>query len=196
MRVIAGIAKRTPLKTPPGLDTRPTTDRIKETLFNMLQYELADCRFLDLFAGSGGIGIEALSRGAAECVFVEQNPVAAACVRDNLRAARLENRGTVIQRDALSALKQLEGKGRFDLVFMDPPYDRLLERQMLEYLAGSELIDRESTLIVEARLDTDFSYLDGMGYTIEKEKRYKTNKHLFLYRSGGKDDGSGLSGEL
>ncbi len=71
MRVIAGSARRISLKTPKGLDTRPTTDRIKETLFNMLQYDLADCSFLDLFAGSGGIGIEALSRGAAKCVFVE-----------------------------------------------------------------------------------------------------------------------------
>ena len=73
MRVIAGSARRISLKTLEGLETRPTTDRIKETLFNILQYNLADCWFLDLFAGSGGIGIEALSRGAAGCVFVEQN---------------------------------------------------------------------------------------------------------------------------
>ena len=74
MRVIAGKARRVPLKTLEGMETRPTQDRIKETLFNMLQYDLADCCFLDLFAGSGGIGIEALSRGAGFAVFVEQNP--------------------------------------------------------------------------------------------------------------------------
>ena len=82
MRVIAGSARRLSLKTIEGLDTRPTTDRIKETLFNMLQNEIPGCRFLDLFAGSGGIGIEALSRGAREAVFVENNPKAISCIQD------------------------------------------------------------------------------------------------------------------
>ena len=91
MRVIAGKARRVPLKTLEGMDTRPTQDRIKETLFNMLQYDLADCCFLDLFAGSGGIGIEALSRGAGFAVFVEQNPKAAEIIRENLKATKLED---------------------------------------------------------------------------------------------------------
>ena len=82
MRVIAGKARRLPLKTVPGLETRPTTDRIKETLFNMLQNEIADSRFLDLFAGSGGIGIEALSRGAGMSVFVENIRGTAGCIRE------------------------------------------------------------------------------------------------------------------
>ena len=84
MRVIAGKARRLALKTVPGMETRPTTDRIKETLFNILQPEIPDCRFLDLFSGSGGIGIEALSRGAESAVFVEKNPKACACIRENL----------------------------------------------------------------------------------------------------------------
>ena len=84
MRVIAGTARRLNLKTVPGMETRPTTDRIKETLFNILQPEMTDCRFLDLFSGSGGIGIEALSRGAAYAVFAEKNPKACSCIRDNL----------------------------------------------------------------------------------------------------------------
>ena len=88
MRVIAGTAKRLVLKTMEGMDTRPTTDRIKETLFNMLAPDLYGCSFLDLFAGSGGIGIEALSRGAKEAVFVEKNPKAAACIRENLMHTR------------------------------------------------------------------------------------------------------------
>ena len=90
MRVIAGSARRTQLKTLEGMNTRPTQDRIKETLFNMLQYDLADCTFLDLFAGSGGIGIEALSRGAGQAVFVEQNESAIQIVRENLKATKLE----------------------------------------------------------------------------------------------------------
>ena len=90
MRVIAGSARRTVLKTPEGLDTRPTTDRIKETLFNILQPRLIQSAFLDCFAGSGAIGIEALSRGASEAVLIENDPRALACIRDNLKAARLE----------------------------------------------------------------------------------------------------------
>ena len=182
MRVIAGSAKRILLKTPKGLATRPTTDRIKETLFNMLQYNLADCCFLDLFAGSGGIGIEALSRGAARCVFVDQSREAAECVRENLQAARLADRGTVMHCDAVAALGRLEGKHCFDYVFMDPPYGMLLEKQVLAYLADSGLIRRESTLIMENRLEEDVSYLEPMGYIADREKLYKSNKHIFVHR--------------
>lgn len=183
MRVIAGTARRTQLKTLEGSDTRPTTDRLKETLFNMLQYQLADCCFLDLFGGSGGIGIEALSRGAAFCVFAEQNPAAAACIRDNLKATRLEERALVMNCDALTALKRLEGKEyRFDYIFMDPPYDKELERQMLQYLTNSSLIDKQSTVIIEASLDTSFDYLESIGFVMEKNKKYKTNRHVFVYR--------------
>ncbi|WP_432630607.1 16S rRNA (guanine(966)-N(2))-methyltransferase RsmD [Brotaphodocola sp.] len=182
MRVIAGSARRVSLKTLDGMNTRPTQDRIKETLFNMLQYDLADCTFLDLFAGSGGIGIEALSRGAKTAVFVEQNADAVQIVRENLKATRLEDRAVVMHTDALTALKRLEGKYRFDYIFMDPPYNHELERQMLEYLAGSTLIDKQSTIIIEASLETSFDYLESLGFVLEKNKTYKTNKHLFVYR--------------
>ncbi len=182
MRVIAGSARRTPLKTIEGMDTRPTTDRIKETLFNMLQHDLADCCFLDLFAGSGAIGIEALSRGAAQAVFVEQSDKALACVRENLKAARLEERAVVMHCDALSALRRLEGKYRFDYIFMDPPYGHELERQMLTYLKDSSLIDKQSTIIIEASLETGFDYLGELGFILEKNKKYKTNRHVFVYR--------------
>lgn len=183
MRVIAGTARRIQLKTLEGLDTRPTTDRLKETLFNMLQYDLADCCFLDLFGGSGGIGIEALSRGAAFCVFVEQNPAAVACIRENLKNTKLEEKALVMNCDALTALKRLEGKEyRFDYIFMDPPYEKGLERQMLEYLAHSGLIDEESMVVIEASLGTSFDYLESLGYTMKKNKEYKTNKHVFIMR--------------
>ncbi|MCI9184684.1 MAG: 16S rRNA (guanine(966)-N(2))-methyltransferase RsmD [Lachnospiraceae bacterium] len=183
MRVIAGSAKRISLKTIDGLETRPTTDRIKETLFNMLQYDLADSRFLDLFAGSGGIGIEALSRGASQCVFVEKNRGAVDCIRQNLAATRLEAQAVVMHCDVMTALKRLEGKYQFDFVFLDPPYGQLWERQVLEYLAASPLIGRHSTVVVEASLDTPFSYLGALGFAKEREKVYKTNKHLFVHRN-------------
>lgn len=182
MRVIAGSARRITLKTPEGMDTRPTQDRIKETLFNMLQYELADCVFLDLFAGSGAIGIEALSRGAKQAVFVEQDEKAVRIIRENLKAVRLEDRAVVMQCDALTALRRMEGNYRFDFIFMDPPYDHGLEQQMLSCLTGSDLIDRESTVIVEASLKTSFDYLGSIGFILEKSKDYKTNRHVFLYR--------------
>mgnify|MGYP000095247704 CR=1 FL=1 len=181
MRVIAGKARRLLLKTIEGQDTRPTTDRIKETLFNMIHEELPDCCFLDLFSGSGAIGIEALSRGAKKAVFIEQNPKAVECIRDNLKFTRLEEDAIVMNCDVLTGLSRLEGKNYvLDLVFMDPPYDMEWEKKVLKYLSGSSLIGEHSILIIEASLSTSFDYLENMGYTIIKEKKYKTNKHIFI----------------
>ena len=182
MRVIAGKARRLPLKTLPGADTRPTTDRIKETLFNILQPELLDCRFLDLFSGSGAIGIEALSRGARKAVFVEKNPKACACIRENLAFTKLAPGAQVMNMGVLQALRSLEGDGPFDCIFMDPPYGMELERSALEYLSGSALADKNTLIIVEAELHTDFSYVEEMGYELTRSKEYKTNKHVFLHK--------------
>ncbi len=184
MRVIAGSAKRLRLKTLEGMDTRPTTDRIKETLFNMIGPGMYDCIFLDLFSGSGGIGIEALSRGAREAVFVENNPKAMAVIRENLKFTRLEQRAVTVTRDVMAALYQMEGEKVFDFIFMDPPYDRGLERKVLEYLAGSELVYEDTVIIVEASKDTDLSYAEDLGFDIVREKVYKTNKHVFLEKAG------------
>lgn len=182
MRVIAGRARSLPLKTPPGLDTRPTTDRIKETLFNILNPYLTGCCFLDLFAGSGGIGIEAISRGAREAVFVEKSKKAAAVIRQNLHFAKMEQEGQLLCMDVFAALLQLEAADRpcFDVVFMDPPYEKQFEQKVLKALCDSRLISPDTLLVVEAALGTDFSYLESMGYELEKIKKYKTNVHLFL----------------
>ena len=115
------------LKTLEGMDTRPTTDRIKETLFNIISPSIFDSIFLDLFSGSGGIGIEALSRGAREAVFVENNPKAMACIKENLKFTRLEAKAATMTTDVMDALYRLEGEKVFDFIFMDPPYDRGLE---------------------------------------------------------------------
>ena len=131
MRVIAGTARSMPLRCIEGLDTRPTTDRIKETLFNMLQREIPGCRFLDLFGGSGAIGIEALSRGADFAAFAENNKKAYECILDNLAFTRLADRSRVFFMDALGALRVMEGDGPFDLIFLDPPYGRGMEREVL-----------------------------------------------------------------
>lgn len=184
MRVIAGKARSLRLKTIEGMDTRPTTDRIKETLFNMLQPYMADCRFLDLFAGSGAIGIEALSRGADCCVFVEQQRKAAECIRDNLKFTRLDGQARVMVMDAVSAIRKLDGGEPFQCIFMDPPYRKNLELDVLEALQGTSLIDEDTLIIVEASLDTTWEQVETMGYQIVKEKRYKTNQHLFLKKGG------------
>ena len=184
MRVIAGSARSLRLKTLDGMDTRPTTDRIKETLFNIISPSIFDSIFLDLFSGSGGIGIEALSRGAKEAVFVENNPKAMACIKENVKFTRLASRAMTVTTDVMDALYRLEGDKIFDFIFMDPPYDRGLERKVLEYLSDSRLVYEDTVIIVEASRDTDFSYVDDLGLTVIREKVYKTNKHVFIEKAG------------
>ncbi len=177
MRVIAGSARRLLLKTVPGMDTRPTTDRIKETLFNMLQTEIPGCYFLDLFPAAAPL---ALSRGADKAVFIENNPDAVNCIRENLASTRLEENALVMGNDVIAGLKRLEGHNyRFDVVFMDPPYHQGLEQKVLEYLAASPMVTEDTLIIMEAALDTDFDWLEQAGYHLLKNKEYKTNKHVF-----------------
>ncbi|MGN0294990.1 MAG: 16S rRNA (guanine(966)-N(2))-methyltransferase RsmD [Lachnospiraceae bacterium] len=181
MRVIAGSARSIPLKTLEGLDTRPTQDRIKETLFNILQCDIPGCRFLDLFAGSGAIGIEAASRGAAQVVFMENNPKAAEIIRLNLKNTHLEDKAVLYQGDLLGLLPGLASREKvFDLIFMDPPYNHEYEKQVLSILHNSSLADEYTLIIVEASLNTKTDYLSDMGYELVREKKYKTNKHIFI----------------
>ena len=179
MRVIAGEARSLPLKCPDGMDTRPTTDRIKETLFNMLQTAVPGSVFVDLFAGSGAIGIEALSRGARKAYFAENSATAVRCIEDNLKFTKLSDKGIVLKQDAVSALNSIFEK-EADIIFMDPPYGQELEKQVLSVLKGFRYVQKDTLIIVEALLDTDFSYAESLGYRILKEKKYKTNKHVFL----------------
>jgi 16S rRNA (guanine(966)-N(2))-methyltransferase RsmD len=182
MRVIAGKARHLKLKTIEGLGTRPTTDRIKETLFNVLAFDLPGASFLDLFAGSGGIGIEALSRGAKESVFVENNRKACACIKDNLSHTHLADQAELIDKDVMWALSQLEAKNKsFDIIFMDPPYGKQWEHKVLTKLADSPLCHEDTLIIVESDLDTEFPYLEDLGLEIQKEKIYKSNKHTFIH---------------
>lgn len=179
MRVIAGTVRSLPLKTPAGMDTRPTTDRIKETLFNVLQADVPDSVFVDLFSGSGGIGIEALSRGARKAYFVDSAAVCAGCITENLLFTRLSDKGVLLKQDVLSALHSIYEK-HVDIIFMDPPYDQGFERQVLEQLRGMKYVDEDTLIVVEASIQTDFSYLDELGFEMVKEKKYKTNKHIFV----------------
>ncbi len=180
MRIIAGTARSLPLKTIPGMETRPTTDRIKETLFNILNPYLLDCQFLDLFAGSGQIGLEAVSRGASKAVFVENNKKAAACIEENINFTKFTDNCTLLVRDAVTAIYQMEGREPFDLVFLDPPYGKGLEADVLQALAAASLLHKDSLIVVETSLDTDLSYTQEWGYQITREKTYKKNQHIFL----------------
>lgn len=181
MRVIAGSARRLSLKTVEGLDTRPTTDRIKETLFNMINDKVCESNFLDLYSGSGAIGIEALSRGASSCYFVENNISAVKCIEENLKNTRLEKNAIVIRHDVNSSLSKLSDTGSvFSIVFMDPPYQKQLEEETLKNLVKYKLINQETLIIVEADKMTDFGFISSIGLKIIKEKIYKTNKHVFI----------------
>ena len=178
MRVIAGTARSLRLKTPDGIDTRPTTDRIKETLFNMLQPDLPDAVFIDLYSGSGGIGIEALSRGAGHAYFVENNKNALACITENLQFTKFTDRATVLKQDVLSALQGIREK-EADIIFMDPPYNHDYEREVLRLLSSAPYVTERTLIVVESSLECDFSYLEQVGFVLIKDKRYKTNKHVF-----------------
>lgn len=200
MRVIAGSARRLQLKAPAGYETRPTSDKTKETLFNVLMPYVYDSVFLDLFSGSGGIGIEALSRGAKKAVFVEKSRPALKCIEENLIKTKFVDKAQVFSMDVMSALRQMEERYQFDLLFMDPPFGKELEKEVLFYLQTSGLIHEDTLIIVEASNETDFDYVPKMlGMDIVKCKRYKTNSHLFIQKrqgEGGTNEVSDLSGQL
>lgn len=183
MRVIAGTARSLKLETPPGLDVRPTTDRIKETLFNIINNHLYGCDFLDLFSGSGAIGIEALSRGADTAAFVDNSAVSLEYVRKNLEHTHLAGKAEVIRSDAVSAIKRLASQNRsFDIIFMDPPYDHELEKAALQAVSECNILKENGIVIIEALENTDFAYVEDMDFDLYRTKSYGSNKHVFLER--------------
>lgn len=150
MRVIAGSAKGRPLKTVKGRDIRPTADRVKESLFNVLGARVAGATFLDLFAGSGNVGLEALSRGARLCVFVELMTPHLKVVEENLRTTGLLERAELLRRDARSAAADLGNRERcFDLIFVDPPYGQNLIPPILAEVAAHQLLAADGWVIAE-----------------------------------------------
>ena len=153
MRVIAGDARGRQLVAPKSLRVRPTADRVKEALFSMLLSrlgEFTDMRVLDIFAGTGNLGIEALSRGASYAVFIDSHPESAAVIRKNLEITRYSDQSKVVLQDAAGALKWLaRGETPFHLVFLDPPYQEGHTEKVLEILSTSRLIDEGTTIVAE-----------------------------------------------
>ena len=180
MRVIAGSCRSLPLEAVPGMGTRPTTDRIKETQFNVIQLRVPGSNFLDLFAGSGAIGIEALSRGARHAWFVDSDRKAVEVIRRNLAFTKLAGQADVLHAQAADAVRRLADVPVMDIVFLDPPYDRGLERETLAVLKDAACTGPDTLYILEASKENELSWLEESGFYPVREKIYKTNKHVFL----------------
>ena len=150
MRVITGTARGRRLKTPDGMDIRPTTDNVKESVFNILQFDIEGRRVLDLFAGTGQLGIECLSRGAREVIFIDQSRDAVKIIKENLKTCGFT--APVLQQDALAYLGAC---GKFDLIFVDPPYDAELYAPVLEKINSIDILSDGGIILCEARREKD-----------------------------------------
>jgi len=161
MRVIAGIYRSRILKSLKGMSLRPTSDRLRETLFNVLGHDLSGTRFVDVFAGTGAIGIEALSRGASEVVFIENHAPAATLIRRNLESLQITTGATVTTADALAGLEKLARKHRsdgitYDYVYLDPPYAEQGEySRVLRFLGAANFLSQDGAVIAEHRRSFD-----------------------------------------
>lgn len=176
MRVITGTARGCRLTTLAGVDTRPTTDKVKEGLFSAIQFDIEGRRVLDLYAGSGQLGIEALSRGASGCVFVDRNPEATAIIKQNLQKTVLMTKAQVVATDALSFLDR--PKDRFDLVFIDPPYASGMLLPALKKVA--DLVNDGGIIVCES--DEDAILPDKVDrFTLDRVRSYGRVR-VWIYR--------------
>lgn len=164
MRVITGTARGRRLRTPENYDIRPTTDNVKESVFNIIQFDIEGRRVLDLFAGTGQLGIECLSRGAAEAVFIDENTAAVKIVKENLKTCGFT--AAVLQLDALSYLRHC---GKFDLIFVDPPYDSRLYESVLETINSVDILSDGGIILCESRREKS---LPDMRAPYRKKKEY------------------------
>lgn len=173
MRIIAGTAKKRLLKVPPGWKGRPTADRIKESLFNILGDSVIDANFLDLFAGTGNIGIEALSRGAQKAVFVEKDSRAAGAILRNLKTCGLDTGAGVMARDVFRALDELAGRepGQFSIVFLDPPYEQGFEIPVIRKVLELDLVAPGGLIVAESSKRTELPPVI-MGFSLARQERY------------------------
>lgn len=178
MRVISGKARGIQLKTPDGMLTRPTADRVKEALFSIIHFDIPGARVLDLFGGTGQLGIEALSRGAKSAVFVDAREEACKLIRENLKRTKLEGEGRVIRSDYLDYLSRC--KESFNLIFLDPPYAEVFLENALNRITEIDILQSGGIIVAERPLGKELP-LEIDGYT--RSKDYKYGKILLtLYR--------------
>jgi 16S rRNA (guanine(966)-N(2))-methyltransferase RsmD len=180
MRVITGTAKGKHLKELPGMDTRPTTDRVKEGLFNVIQFDIEGRKILDLFAGTGQLGIECLSRGAAFCDFVDSAPAAMKIVKENVTACRLADKASFHQKDFSAFLNGVRGK--YDLIFLDPPYASGNLERALEKITAIDIVSGNGIIVCESPVDHILPELPGC-YVKTGEYRYGKIKATLYRRS-------------
>ena len=166
MRVISGSARGRKLKQPQGFDVRPTTDQVKEAIFNICQFDVEGRRVLDLFGGTGQLGIEAKSRGAAQVDIIDASRESVRLIQENARLTGLDVR--VLQADALSYLKSC---GSYDLIFLDPPYDSGLAEKALEAIKAFDILSKGGIIICETRAETALPALEAP-YALRKQYRY------------------------
>lgn len=178
MRVITGKARGVQLKTPDGMLTRPTTDRVKEALFSIIHFEIPGAKVLDLFGGTGQLGIEALSRGAKSAVFVDAQEAACRIIRENLKRARLEKEGRVVRSDYLQYLNRCVEK--FDIILLDPPYAEVFLENALKRITEIDILETNGIIVTERPLGKELPW-DFEGYTRSKDYKYG-NTLLTLYR--------------
>ena len=178
MRVISGKARGVNLKTPDGVLTRPTIDRVKEALFSIINFDIPASNVLDLFGGTGQLGIEALSRGAKSAVFVDQRDDACKLIKENLRRTKLEQDAKVVRMDYLDYLKRC--KDKFDIIFLDPPYAEVFLESALKCITEIDILQSGGIIVAERPLGKDLPW-DFEGYT--RSKDYKYGKVLLtIYR--------------
>ena len=178
MRVITGKARGINLKTPEGLQTRPTADRVKEALFSIIQFDIPGARVLDLFGGTGQLGIEALSRGAKSATFVDASSTACNLIRENLKRTRLQEESRVICSDYLAFLGRCSEK--YDIIFLDPPYAEVFLENALNRITEIDILQSGGIIITERPLEKELS-MDFTGYS--RSKDYKYGKVLLtIYR--------------
>ena len=178
MRVITGKARGVQLKTPDGMLTRPTTDRVKEALFSIIQFDIPTSRVLDLFGGTGQLGIEALSRGAKSAVFVDHQENACKLIRENLRRTRLEADGKVVRADYLDYLWRC--REQFDIVFLDPPYAEVFLENALKCITEIDILQSGGIIVAERPLGKELPW-EFDGFT--RSRDYKYGKTLItVYR--------------
>ena len=173
MRVITGIARGRKLRSPDGYDVRPTTEVTKEAMFSILQFELEGARVLDLFAGTGQLGIEALSRGAKSSVFVDAGSEACRLVRENLQRTGLTSQAQVVQADYLQFLARCQGP--FDIIFLDPPYAEVFLENALEKISEIDILGNRGIMVTERPVGKELAYhFPGL----ERSRDYKYGKTL------------------
>ena len=178
MRVITGKARGVTLKTPEGLQTRPTTDRVKEALFSVIQFDIPAACVLDLFGGTGQLGIEAMSRGAKRAVFVDESDKACRLIQENLKRTRLEGEGSVVRSDYLAYLGRCCEK--FDIIFLDPPYAEVFLENALKKITEIDILQSGGILVTERPLGKELPF-ELEGYTRSKDYKYG-NTLITLYR--------------